>query len=923
MPRLFRQSLLMIATLSLLISGSCADDLRHRIFFEDGVDDVMLSFSVEDISLSRAGEGRDIETLIDHAYLLFYSSDAVLDADLPLAAARAVVSETDPSVLKFKLPLQLEPDTDYTLLAIANPDSYTPEGFSTFRNYLEAWISSPAQGRQPLQLFRAEPMAAENLDCVPMRGKIADGDSFRFSNQGGVYKVAASLSFRRKVARIDVANMVKEEFLIEGIALCNWRDAVSVASNVSQLGNRSGGIHGVLSEVGEDSEEATFVAMPEADESGIQQLKKSIYCFPSVSYEARLSDHESTALIIKARYGEDEESSYYRVNVGQKGNRSEVKENTKYLVTIQSVKGRGAATPEEAYASEESLIILSIVEDWDLDGCFAMDEDGNFLLLSTGRLEFDGGNVAKREIRVLTSKGLTWNVEYIADNDESASAFSATRLSDISLAIGPTGENNNEKDILTGKFVVTAHTPEGGTLSVDILVVQNPATGSEVPDIPDDIPFTLVPMSDDRVKVDHQARTIEIDGFDPDCFNSFIDIPFTVNFKNPGDGASAIDLTTDLQWPLEGRVAIEMSSQYLYCKESFALTGTPKVTNKDGIIPTDNDNLSISSIYVHDREPFYISVGAMGPDDPPIIRNLNLSDKVTYKLIIKPCDCIIDDVVMLDGKGGILLVQDRNVQDFLTYGDYVGLDENGRKRQAYNYNYIPNNSLSGENVGLMIPFKFKTNEIQFGEMEHYLYRGKTYTYADFSDINDLSNDGVVSRLSWLKRYCSSGDMSVISPFYQSPEETLNSKKWNFPSESDFGLWAKKLRVSKMRMFFVSDVSVRDGDKDIPVCCYLPYHSLDMNGMAATTAGYFMTNDGLDASNIVVVYFEKSEGKYYKTSKYASRNGQLGFTRLVRTLTQEELDDYKTNYLGYGSQPHRLQLCHPDTYTSEPLGWLPY
>ncbi len=49
----------------------------------------------------------------------------------------------------------------------------------------------------------------------------------------------------------------------------------------------------------------------------------------------------------------------------------------------------------------------------------------------------------------------------------------------------------------------------------------------------------------------------------------------------------------------------------------------------------------------------------------------------------------------------------------------------------------------------------------------------------------------------------------------------------------------------------------------------------------------------------------------------------GFLRLVRPLTNTELEDYKTNYLGYGKDPHRLTICHPDTYESEPLGWIPY
>ena len=114
-------------------------------------------------------------------------------------------------------------------------------------------------------------------------------------------------------------------------------------------------------------------------------------------------------------------------------------------MAIQSVKDRGASTVEEAYSAEESSVVLSVVEDWDLDGSFAMDDKGNFIVLSTGRLEFAGETVENRELKVLVSKGMTWSVQYIADNDESASAFRISTLNESSIAVGPSEENYGEK----------------------------------------------------------------------------------------------------------------------------------------------------------------------------------------------------------------------------------------------------------------------------------------------------------------------------------------------------------------------------------------------------------------------------------------------------------------------------------------------
>ncbi len=111
-----------VYVLSLLIMTGCADDLRNRSVFDCGAGDAVISFSVENISATRAGNSYDFESNIDHAYLLFYSASASLENDKPLAAVRAEIDNNNPGTLKFKIPLRLTPDTDYQLLAVANAD---------------------------------------------------------------------------------------------------------------------------------------------------------------------------------------------------------------------------------------------------------------------------------------------------------------------------------------------------------------------------------------------------------------------------------------------------------------------------------------------------------------------------------------------------------------------------------------------------------------------------------------------------------------------------------------------------------------------------------------------------------------------------------------------------------------------------------
>ena len=118
------------------------------------------------------------------------------------------------------------------------------------------------------------------------------------------------------------------------------------------------------------------------------------------------------------------------------------------------------------------------------------------------------------------------------------------------------------------------------------------------------------------------------------------------------------------------------------------------------------------------------------------------------------------------------------------------------------------------------------------------------------------------------------------------------------------------------MFFVSDLSVKSGKTYIPICCYLPYHCWSIDDSTAMTLGYFTADDGVTPNSITILMFDSNGGKILNQTNSTQYSC---YCRLVRPLTIDELEDYKTNYLGYGSQPHRLTICHPDTYGSE--GWI--
>ncbi len=467
----FRILLFCLYIPTILLMAGCVDDLRNRSLFDCGAGNAVISYSVADVILTRDGEEEDFESVIDHAYLLFYEADASVRTEVPVAAVRAESVPTNPGILSFKMPITLKPNTNYQLLAVANADSYTPSGFESFGGYLESWCKNYSlTDYSPLQFLYESRLKPGSIQHLPMCGEVKDGGIFRFSEANGDYIISSSLSFRRKVARIDIANIVTDRFNVESVLLCNWRDPVDVSPSVGSASNILGSSHGELSE--DTASVDDFILMPKDHSHGIQRLKNKIYCFPSISYESYLGDKESTALIIKAKFGQDANSSYYRVNIGRNGNLSEVKANRKYLITIQSVKGSGAPTPEEAYAAKESPIVLSVVEDWDLDGSnFAMDDNGNFIVLSTSKLDFNGDDIEKREVKVLTSKGLEWTASYLPDNDYSSDAFHVSKLYENSFVISP-ADTNTDTDPYLGKCIVTAQTPDGNVLSVAISLTQ-------------------------------------------------------------------------------------------------------------------------------------------------------------------------------------------------------------------------------------------------------------------------------------------------------------------------------------------------------------------------------------------------------------------------------------------------------------------
>lgn len=394
---------------------------------------------------------------------------------------------------------------------------------------------------------------------------------------------------------------------------------------------------------------------------------------------------------------------------------------------------------------------------------------------------------------------------------------------------------------------------------------------------------------------------IVIDGFEPESFNSFIDLKFSV--KATETSASDLSVVTDMEWPLEGSLSSEpYKKKYFYCPESF--------TDKS-VVDESNTFTTPATFTLPEDKTFYISVGAMAPDDPAIKRTLTLSsgeNKVVYDLEIRPRPVIINDIVFTDSKGTINIICDRNYQVYESYGCTV-YEENkttcwnsdGTKKQAYHYNsYTP----------MKIPFKTSSdlseNDNIANETYHSVMHGYTTKYSKRQEFK--TKNGQWKNINkYEKDNCQ-------SPFYTSSK----IESWGHMRSLLFKEIAGRMKVSKMRMFLISEVPAKDNEISIPICCYFPYDNKDSSSMTYdisnprgfyTSTTFIKLNGGepgqcriIRCNNIEVEVIEVTSTSLFE-----------GCVRPVIEITQEDLNNYKDNCLGYktGTKP-RLSPCVPDT-----------
>jgi uncharacterized protein (TIGR02145 family) len=156
-------------------------------------------------------------------------------------------------------------------------------------------------------------------------------------------------------------------------------------------------------------------------------MKGAIYTFETQAATGNRGD--ATCVVVGGYYDTDSHETYYRLDFLESDGTSfrDILRNHQYIVNIKSVKGRGHATPQEAFESKSVNMTVEIL-DWDEGGMGHIVFDGQFVLsVSQDEYTFSRdartGNQGDNVLYVFTDYATTapspaqsgWYVEKITD----------------------------------------------------------------------------------------------------------------------------------------------------------------------------------------------------------------------------------------------------------------------------------------------------------------------------------------------------------------------------------------------------------------------------------------------------------------------------------------------------------------------------
>lgn len=320
----------------------------------------------------------------------------------------------------------------------------------------------------------------------------------------------------------------------------------------------------------------------------------------------------------------------------------------------------------------------------------------------------------------------------------------------------------------------------------------------------------------------------------------------------------------------------------LILSTSVLSADNPMIANQAGGHRTDDKLEELQS-----GSSFYINAFRTGPGDPQIKGDITIRayipdddtapvEERTFSVFIHSAECKINDVVILDNEYNIL-VADRN----LGVEARVQAGSDNELIASY-YSNFDNFQITGKSFNESFAGTVNTSAFTAPGSQNVNFKSCTSSIISY---DQCSND-----FNTLYKH--------VNSFYDDKDA------WMLPTIEEWNKIKERARFSKGRIFLLSDLTNKSEGKEVPIACWLPFYKSSSSrivGINATNCVY-ACNPIIKDQRLGLLYFDtksiiNAAGLSHTNGRDPTASADI-LLRLMRQLTTEETEQYKTEILGY-------------------------
>ncbi len=403
---------------------------------------IQMSASVSGLQVASKALSSSDESQIDNIYVLvFNSSTQVLSY---ISQATNIINDDSKVSFSVSLSDSGSQGDSYFVVLLANiseediENAKLEEEQTSFEAAMERLTFTPSSQWQ-------------STDRIPMWCQLPLSVAINRNTDGSDF---GSGELLRSLARINITNLDTEKFALESASLYNSLNTARLAPASENISNN----------------EAIYPTLPEsyttANSFSIEASDNHITNEFYVAEKCNSSDNDHLFLIIKGRYN-DNNSSYYRIDICSDGQNLDILRNNTYQLNITDISGNGADSESQAAdqtainsgsSSSSSGVVLTVWNNSDLNYIFC--DESTTLAVNALEIElYSNGNSSTFEVQTDNPSG------YTASIDASCNWINNINYNSNTIYISPRTNN-------TGYERQTTMTIYSGEIACAITLVQ-------------------------------------------------------------------------------------------------------------------------------------------------------------------------------------------------------------------------------------------------------------------------------------------------------------------------------------------------------------------------------------------------------------------------------------------------------------------